>query len=512
MLLRPKSFEVLRHLAANAGRLVSREELMQAVWPDVVVTDDSITKCVTDIRRAIGPESEGLVHTIPRRGYLLGSRPPPSRAAALALSAPLPPSMSIVVLPFENFSPAEAGSWFTDALTADITADLSNIEGSFVISRGTAFRFRRVSDPRVITRALGVRYALEGSVRRVGGAVHVTIQLVDGSTGACLWSERLNGEAGDLPAAQDELTGRVAQALRLELVHAEARRVERQGRADVGAADLAMRGWSALYASHTPAALGEARRLFEAALDRDPAGIDALTGLASAHAYTGISLFAADSEAELQRALALSEAVLERNPRSARAQLARGHALRGLRRTEDAADAYAGAAGRDRNYASAWSGLGTARMQLGRPEDEVEMHRRALALSPRDPLAANWAFSTGRALHLMGYDAEAIGWFRRARRDNPRFLPVVTQTLIAMACATIGDTAAAQEALAEAKQLDAEPVTTARRWAAARSDHPRYQELIVRTLEDLARLSALGTAISRPTPPASLKSEAVPPN
>jgi adenylate cyclase len=154
------------------------------------------------------------------------------------------PRLSIVVLPLANFSDDPEQEYFADGITDDLTTDLSRISGSFVIARNTAFTYKgKPVDVKEIGRELGVRYALEGSVRRTGEQVRVNVQLIDTESGAHIWADRFDTSRADLTEAQNEITGRLARMLNLELVADVGRRIERDSGADPDARDLVMRGW-----------------------------------------------------------------------------------------------------------------------------------------------------------------------------------------------------------------------------------------------------------------------------
>ena len=259
--LRHKSFELLRLFVENAGRLLSRDRINQAIWSDVIVSDDSITQCVRDIRRALGDESQAILKTVPRRGYILavkvtshhdlgenqliGGAAPMSEKPSIAVLAfanmsgdpdqeyfsalPLPDKPSLVVLPFQNISGDPEQDYFADGMVEDITTGLSHIRSLFVISRNSAFTYKgRAVDVRQVSRELGVRYVLEGSVRKAGSRVRITGQLIDATTGAHLWANRFDGSLEDVFELQDQVTASVAGAIEPALAEAEQQRVLRK--------------------------------------------------------------------------------------------------------------------------------------------------------------------------------------------------------------------------------------------------------------------------------------------
>ena len=215
------------------------------------------------------------------RREAIAGLPGPMTPPSTSISQPaVPPRMSIVVLPFMNLSDDTEQQYFADGITEDLTTDLSRVPGSFVIARNTAFTYKgQPVDVKKVSRELGVRYVLEGSVRRVGDQVRVNVQLVDGQSGAHLWADRFDTDRANLAQAQDEITGRLARTLNLELVEASVRRSEQERAADPDARDLVMRGWALSNRMASAATREEARRAFERALDIDPESVDARIGL-----------------------------------------------------------------------------------------------------------------------------------------------------------------------------------------------------------------------------------------
>lgn len=246
--LRPQSLDVLWYLAGNANRLVTKEELFRAVWGDTVVTDDSLTQCLVEVRRALGDESHELIRTVPRRGYVfempVGAAPDspaaverraPARwllaATAVAIAALLlwwgtarmtgdapAPANTIAVLSFADMSEGSDQQYFADGIAEEILNLLARIPELRVVARTSSFSFRDAdADVGAIGRALDVAYLLEGSVRRSGDRVRVTAQLVDAGSGAHVWSENYDRELGELLAVQTDIAQAVATALRVTL-------------------------------------------------------------------------------------------------------------------------------------------------------------------------------------------------------------------------------------------------------------------------------------------------------
>jgi class 3 adenylate cyclase/TolB-like protein/tetratricopeptide (TPR) repeat protein len=400
------------------------------------------------------------------------------RQAGEPAGPPLPDEPSIVVLPFANLTGEQGQDYFVDGITDGLTTDLSRIDGSFVIASHTAFTYqgRAGIDVRTVGRELGVRYVLEGGVRRAGAWVGVDARLIDAATGAQLWAERVEGSGGELPALYDEVTGRIAATLRLELIEAEGRRVERERRPNSGAADDAMRGWALLLRINSRENRAEARRLFERALAREPDNVSALAGLA--HVLEGWS----DSPTEdRQRALGLLRRALDLEPNRADAYFVLGLVHRSQGQLEEAAEALRAAIALDRNYARAHLQLGLTANLLGRPEEAIAHAQRAIRLNPRDPNLADHQFGIGVAHQLLGHVDAAIGHLERARAANPRLWYIHWHLAAAYGSAQRLDEA--KRALAEHRRLRPEFRSIAAiRAAMPQVNHPAYQALCERTV------------------------------
>jgi TolB-like protein/DNA-binding winged helix-turn-helix (wHTH) protein len=254
--LRPKSFDVLRYLVERAGRIASKDEIVAAVWPDVIVSDDSLAQCIRDIRKVLKDEDEQFVKTVPRRGYMFVAEVAPrgapkrnieSEAAtetrtrgldgakaavaggmfAIALAAlgawnagwfaAKPPAadaqLTIAVLPFASASEGSAEEWLGDGIAEDIMTAVSRFRDLALIARNSSFRFRGETDAREVGRQLNADFLLEGSIRRAGDQLRVTAQLVDARTGASRWTERYDGPFSNVFAVQDEIAEQVAALL-----------------------------------------------------------------------------------------------------------------------------------------------------------------------------------------------------------------------------------------------------------------------------------------------------------
>ena len=231
-----RALDLLGLLAGRQGELISKDEIMAAVWPRTVVEENNLTVQIAALRRILdaGRAQGSCIQNVPGRGYRFAA---PVTRVELANAVSIAPAgnsggavlrmprLSIVVLPFANLSNDPEQGYLADGVTDDLTSDLSRIPASFVISRSTAFAYKgRQVGAKQIGLELGVRYLLEGSVRRSGGLVRVNVQLIDTESGAHLWAERFDRDISDLLRLQDEITRRTAVAVGSELVIAEASR------------------------------------------------------------------------------------------------------------------------------------------------------------------------------------------------------------------------------------------------------------------------------------------------
>ena len=309
--MRPKSLDLLLELARNPGRVLSRDELFDAVWPNVTVTEDSIAQCVREARRAIGDPKGRLLRTIIKRGYRLDvviePIASPDRVAVVQAETERP---SIVVLPFQSIPSDPDTDWFTDGIVEEITTALSRFRSLFVIARNSAFTFKGESvDVRDVGRRLSVRYVLEGSVRQAGGQLRVTAQLIEAATGSHVWADRFDGVMADVFDLQDQITAAVAGALEPRIQRAEIERATRKPTADLTAYDLYLRAMPGFYA-RTDAGYESAKRLLEEAVARDPDFAQARSMLARLWELGVFAGWEADVEAARARALTLARDAL----------------------------------------------------------------------------------------------------------------------------------------------------------------------------------------------------------
>jgi adenylate cyclase len=376
-----------------------------------------------------------------------GSPANPNTPPATAIS-PAAPRLSIVVLPFVNLSRDPDQDYFVDTITDDLTTDLSRIQDSFVIARNTAFTYKGKSvDVKQIGRDLGVRYVLEGSVRRLGEQVEVNVQLIDAETGAHVWADRFDTDRTNLAKAQDEITSRLARTLHVALLQSASRQIAQEKNPD--ARDLIMRGW-ALWNSRpaSQASRQEVQQVFEQALQLDLGSVEASVGIAHILA-TNVALgFSKSPEQDKERAQQLLGEALARNDDNVRAHVAMGILRRYQNRLTESQIELERALALDRNNTGAMNELGWTLVTLGQPEAALPYFQKANRLNPQSN--GNHAGLGGCHL-LLGHVDEAVDALKRAHAANPRIWFVTL--FLAAALGLREDTNEAQAALAEALKL-----------------------------------------------------------
>lgn len=485
--IEPQVFDLLVFLLSHRDRVVSKEDLLASVWGGRIVSESTLDSRINAARRAIGDtgRDQRLIRTIIGKGVRfvgpVQEQPPESEP----VTAASPPRLSIVVLPFANLSNHPEQDYFADAVTDDLTTDLSRISDSFVIARSTAFTYKgKQVDVRQIGRELGVRYVLEGSVRQLGEQVQVNVQLIEAETAAHLWADRFETDRKDLAAAHNEITTRLARTLHLELVAAVGRKIEEEQPATLNARDFVMRGWTWYYRPVTPEHAQEALQAFEQALAMNPQSVDAMAGVGLVLTENVIKRWTKSPEQDVVRAERLLLEALERDRNHARAMFAYGMLLgRCLNRLFESQVALEKAIALDRNYAAAMLQLGYTLYGLGQPEAALPYCEKALQLSPRDQNIVYFYSGMGSCHLLLGHADEAVSFLRKARAENPRLWYV--HLWLAAALGLRGDIEEAGESLRELLKLRPEINSIAGMYANVHLGHlpPRYRALAEKTVD-----------------------------
>jgi len=353
-------------------------------------------------------------------GVHTGALSPSSASVPEAKVLPSAPAQSIVVLPFTSSNPEH--EYFAEGITEDLTTDLSRIPGSLVIAPSTAFSYKgKPIDVRQIGRELSVRYALQGSVRKIADTVRINAQLVDAANASQLWAERFNGDVAQLAKVQDQVTQRIAVALRVALTDAESQRPLRERPLSPEVVDLTMRGSALVNKQADRENTQRARGFFEAALRLSPDHLPALNGLAQTMLVQWQSTwYPRSSEKHLQELDRVINKALAVNPNDAIATYHRGYVLKRLRKDlTGALAAFERAIAIDPNLAVAHNYVGQIKVFLGRASEAAEHTLKAIQVSPRDPELALWYYQMALTyIHQQRYD-QAVDWGRRSVQVNP---------------------------------------------------------------------------------------------
>ncbi len=442
--LKPKAFAVLHYLVAHAGQLVTKDALWQAVWPDVTVSDDVLTACVRDIRKALrdDPKRPRLIETVHRQGYRfiapVAERPvaPPAvlrhaqherSSASITLSVSkgdraleLPDKPSIVVLPFVNLSGDPQQDYFSDGMTEDLITDLAQLSGLFVIARNSSFYYKgKAVKVEEVSRELGVQYVLEGSVRKADSLVRITAQLVDAITKYHLWAERYDRELQEIFALQDDIRQKIVTALKVKLLPEEQEQLKYFPTTNLEAYDYVLRG-GAYFHCFTKAANAQARQMFEKAIELDPQYAAAYAALGMNY-FTEWVFFWSDNRRAIEQVFALAQRAVALND-----SLPIAHELLGLtylyrEQHEEAVAEEERALTLAPNAAFGHIGLGFVLACVGRLEETIELAERAIRLDPH--FAGRYAWDLGHAYYLLERHEEAIAAFKHSLTWNPNFLP-----------------------------------------------------------------------------------------
>ncbi|HZZ22179.1 MAG TPA: adenylate/guanylate cyclase domain-containing protein, partial [Roseiarcus sp.] len=331
------------------------------------------------------------------------------------------PRLSIVVLPFENLGGDPEQQYFADGITDDLTTDLSHVPDSFVIARDTAFTFKgRQVDAKATGRELGVRYMLEGSVRRAGEKVEINAQLISTETGAHVWADRFEGERSNLGKLQFEVVARLANSLGWELMKAEVLRDERERPGDPDARDLTMCGFATIWNFNgaNKATWNDAIAMFERALALDPHNARAMTGLATALLVRPYAGWSDDPAADVARAEKTAEDALALRPDDSDAHMVKSYLFETKSQTRAALAEAETAVGDDPNNARAIAQAGYLGSYFGHSEDGVAAVETALRLSPHDPTAPIMQVHLCYLHNNLAQWEQAIEWCEKALANN----------------------------------------------------------------------------------------------
>lgn len=420
--LEPQVFDLLVHLICHRDQVVTKEDLVGAVWNGRVVSDSTLTSRINAARRAVGDsgEAQSMIRTVPRKGFRFVG----DVVDALPVELPVPrlprDRPSIAVLPFSNLSDDKSQEYFADGMVEEIITGLSRVKWLFVISRNSTFIYKgRSVDVKAVGQELGVRYVLEGSVRRSGNRVRVTGQLIETETAAHVWADRYDSALENIFALQDQMTMNVIGAVEPTVRKAEVERALRKRPGSLDAYDLYLRALP-FVATAMPEAADEALGLLEEAIRLEPdyavvhgfiawcheqrylrAGLNAETREAARrHAHAAIRFGGDDAMALAMGGFVV--AVIERDYETALEAL--GHSL-----------------ALSPSSALAYGFSSIVRAWVGDDATAVEHGTNGIRLGPYDPLIYLPYVGLAYSHFFVGNFAEAAGAARRASAANPRF-------------------------------------------------------------------------------------------
>jgi TolB-like protein len=408
--LEPQVFDLLVYLLTNRDRVSSKDDLIANVWGGRAVSDSTLHSRINAARKAIGDngQDQKLIRTIARKGVrfvgevIEAGAPAPATAASPA-TGDLP---TFAVLPFKNLSDDPEQEYFADGLSEDLIAALGSWCGFPVICRHSSFIYKgRSVDATEAGRELGARYMLEGSVRKSGNHVRISVSLADATRGVQLWAERYDREIDDVFAVQDEITARIAAAVEPELHRHEQRRAAANTRVNAAAYDLVQRGnWH--HNKFTAADAQEAQRLFAAAIETDRDFARAYSSMASTKFWVSQMGWTDDPQTALQAALEFSRKAVALDDTDARGHFHLAQALLWLHLHDDAIAEARQAIALNPSLVQAHAVLGYALDCIGEFEEALAVVTDSLRLRPNDPTIVRCIPAISIAHYQLGaYDA-----------------------------------------------------------------------------------------------------------
>jgi TolB-like protein/DNA-binding winged helix-turn-helix (wHTH) protein/Tfp pilus assembly protein PilF len=414
--LRPRSFAVLRCLAANAGTLLTKDQLLSTCWPGVAVTEDSLVQCISEIRQALGEGARDVIRTVPRRGYLMALPEPPRPSNGVDLPPTIAPHSkpSIAVLPFEEFSGGSDRSTLGSGFADDLITELARERDLKVLARHTSSAAAAQGLlPSEIADRFRVRYVLDGSIRRHCDRMVVNARLIDGHDSRHVWAERFFFSAADVYTAQDEIVARIATTLLSEIRSSETVRERRRAPVDLDAYELTLR--AAAY-GHTleRESMIIARKSLRRAVALDPHYGPALICLGYLEALDAALTISGDlAYSALFAAIDNIRKGLKFDRCSALGYRALAAALVSTPMKDEALNAAEHAVALAPGDADCIKTLGTALMEVGQPAAALAQIERAIDLNPLAPApyfvsASMCLFALGRLEESAGRAAQAI--------------------------------------------------------------------------------------------------------
>ena len=468
--LEAKAMQVLIYLAERAGRVVSRAELEEHIWPGRVVTEDSVIKAIAKLRRVFHDDAREprVIETLPKSGYRLiarvtqasegerrttvssdveggaRSRQPVSALKWLAgigvmaflllglwsvldrnsqdraSSPPVPERSSVAVIPFGNLGRAPDDDYFVNGITADLITDLSKLKGLLLIAPQTAFEYGDSrAEPELVSSDLDVDYLVTGSVQRLQQDLRINVRLIEARGGRALWGERYVGRLNDVFAIQDKIVNAVVAALEIELAPDEQKQLASRSTASIAAYDAYLRGLAA-HGGRSEAQNLIARRHFDEAVLLDPQFTGAYLGLALTYSREAIDGWTSSPSKALERAAQYAERATGMDPSLPQVQFVTGQIRLFQGRHAEAVTAAERAIEINPNYADAFALLAWTLNYAGRPEKAILALNMAMRLSPRPP--ASYLEILGEIYFAQARYKDSANTFQNVLNINPAYL------------------------------------------------------------------------------------------
>lgn len=453
----PQVFDLLHYLICNRDRFVSKDDLIVGVWDGRIVSESTLSSRLTAVRQAVGDngESQRLIRTIPRKGFrFVGQITEENNRLSHPKGLRLPDKPSIAVLPFQNLSDDSAQGYFVDGIVEDITTALSQFSQLFVVARSSSFTYKgRNVDVKKIGQELGVRYVLEGSIRKAAGQMRITVQLINSLNAVQLWAAHFDGAIEEVFDLQDQVTSGVVGVIAPKIERAEIERAKRKPTGSLDAYDYYLHGLASVY-QDTKEASDEALRLFGKAVELDPNFAAAYGMAALCYVSRQWKQWMAEPQKEVDEAARLVNRAAALGRDDAMALSAAGMAAALVVRDLDRAAVLL-----DRslllnpNLAVSWVRSAWVRIVLGQFDLAIEHARRAIRLSPLDPLLVGMLSAIAFADFCAGRYEQAAGWAEKAVKEQPTFAAALR--VLAASNATLGRMKEAAEALVRLKETGA---------------------------------------------------------
>jgi TolB-like protein len=450
-----RPLDLLTVLAAANGGVVTKDQLMARVWHGAIVDENNIQVHISILRKVLddGGGAQQYVRTVQGQGYrLVGIKRLHETRHRIGEGTSSLERPSIAILPFANLSRDPEQEYFADGLVEDIIVAVCRIEWLLVIARNSSFTYKnRVVDVKQVGRELGVRYVLEGSVRKSAGNVRIAAQLIDATTGTHLWADRFDGTIESIFSLQDEVSNRVVGAISRKLEQSEIERATIKPTENLQAYDYLLRGKAQVYLS-TRESMSEALRLFYKAIELDPYYASAYGMAAWCYTRRKAQAWVTEADVETAETSRLARRAVEFARDDAVALCTGGFALGRVVGDLDAGVSFIDRAIKiNPNLAMAWLTSGWLRSFLGEPELSIEHLSRAMRLSPLDPLMAGMQAGLAFSHFFAGRYDEAASWAEKALREQPGWIPALRTASASYALA--GRDQEARQMIARLRQL-----------------------------------------------------------